>query len=245
MGLTGKTRWLIWGLWFHGCLVILTVLLGVVAIIGTFIDKSGRFPQSVARLWSRLLLRLSRVSVQVEGLEHVEPGKNYVFAANHRSQFDIFVLLATLPGQLSWVAKKSLFQIPIFGQAMARMGSVPIDRSNRSQAIRSLNEAAHKVQQGFSMIIFPEGTRGTGGELLPFKKGVFIMALKAGQPIIPVSISGTLAIQPRRSLMIRPGPVKVVLSPPIDPLAFRHKEQLMEAVREAIAANFDPNFPYG
>ena len=95
------------------------------------------------------------------------------------------------------------------------------------------------------MIIFPEGTRATVAELLPFKKGVFIMAQKAGQPIVPVSISGTRFIQPRASLRVRPGPVKVVLSPPIQPQNFKRKEELMAAVRQAVEANYDPDFPYG
>ncbi len=242
---TQKRLWLAWGLWFYFWLVLLTLLLGLIVIFATFIDPRQYFVQGVARLWGRMALRLSRVTILVEGLEHLAPGENYVFAANHRSQFDIFVLSAILPGKLSWVAKKSLFRIPIFGQALSRMGSVPIDRNNLSQAIRSLDKAVHKVQQGSCMIIFPEGTRGVSRELLPFKKGVFIMALKSGRPIVPVSISGTLFIQPPRSIMIRPGPIKVVISPPIDPRTFKRKEQLMEAVRQAIAARYEPDFPYG
>ncbi len=245
MNVTQKRLWLAWGLWFYFWLVLLTLLLGLIVIFATFIDPRQYFVQGVARLWGRMALRLSRVTILVEGLEHLAPGENYVFAANHRSQFDIFVLSAILPGKLSWVAKKSLFRIPIFGQALSRMGSVPIDRNNLSQAIRSLDKAVHKVQQGSCMIIFPEGTRGVSRELLPFKKGVFIMALKSGRPIVPVSISGTLFIQPPRSIMIRPGPIKVVISPPIDPRTFKRKEQLMEAVRQAIAARYEPDFPYG
>jgi 1-acyl-sn-glycerol-3-phosphate acyltransferase len=125
------------------------------------------------------------------------------------------------------------------------MGYISVDRSNQAAAIRSLNHATARVKAGTSMIIFPEGTRATVGELLPFKKGVFIMALKAGQPIVPVAISGTRFIQSRASLRVRPGPVKVVLSPPIFPQEFKRKEDLMAAVRQALEANYDPDFPYG
>jgi 1-acyl-sn-glycerol-3-phosphate acyltransferase len=95
------------------------------------------------------------------------------------------------------------------------------------------------------MIIFPEGTRVPEPELQPFKKGVFIMASKAGQPLVPVSINGTFFIQPRGSFRMRPGPVKVVIGPPIYPQNFRRQEELMEAVWHGIAANYDPDFPYG
>lgn len=236
--------WLAWGLWHLFWLVLTTILLGPVAILVTFIDPRGNIIQQMGHWWGKGVLRLLRIPVRVSGLEHLTPGQTYVFAANHRSNFDIFVLLAVLPGKFLWIAKKSLFQIPIFGQAMSRMGCVAVDRADRQAAIRSLNAAAAKVREGNSMIIFPEGTRGTSGELLPFKKGVFIMALKSGQPVVPVSISGTLFIQPRGTIRVRPGPLKVVLSPPIRTRDFQRKEDLMEAVRQAIAANYDRDFPY-
>lgn len=234
-----------WGLWFHFWLVVITAIAGGLVIFVSFLDPGGRSVQCLARWWGRTLLRLGHIPVQAEGLEHLQADQAYVYAANHRSNFDIFVLISHLPGKILFVAKKSLFRVPVFGQALARMGSVSVDRSNLQDAIRSLNQATALVRGGFSMIIFPEGTRGTGPELLPFKKGVFVMALKAGQPIVPVSISGTRFIQSRASLRVRPGPVRLVVSPPIFPQNFPRKEDLMEAVRRAIAAHYDPDYPYG
>jgi 1-acyl-sn-glycerol-3-phosphate acyltransferase len=239
-----KALWIAWGLWFNFWLVLITVSLSLAAIFISPFDPYGLKIQRLARWWGRSLVFISGVKVRVEGLEHLTPGQTYVFAANHRSQFDIFVLLAVLPGKFLFVAKKSLFQIPIFGQALARMGSVPIDRSNRQEAIKSLNQAIAKLKQGFSMIVFPEGTRASSRELLPFKKGIFIMALKAGQPVAPVAINGTMAIQPRGALRLKPGPIQVVIAPPIDPQRFQRKEELMDAVRQAIATNFDPDYPH-
>jgi 1-acyl-sn-glycerol-3-phosphate acyltransferase len=236
---------LAWGLWFHFWLVLLTVIFGTLAILFSFLDPSRSVSHYFARLWGRSLLFFSRVSVTVEGLQQLTPGQAYVYAANHCSNFDIFILIALLPGRFLWVAKKSLFQVPLFGQALSRMGYIAVDRANRQQAIRSLERATALLKTGHSMIIFPEGTRATTPELLPFKKGVFIMALKAGQPVVPVAISGTRFIQPRASLRVRPGPVKVVIAPPLHPQDFPGKEELMAAVRAAIAANYDPNFPYG
>jgi 1-acyl-sn-glycerol-3-phosphate acyltransferase len=239
--------WLAYGLWFTYWLILFTIIIaGLIILIKPF-DRRGSLGRKLAGLWAVFLLKILHIPVDVEGLEYLVPGQTYVFAANHRSQFDIFVLLAVLPGEFGWVAKKSLFQIPVFGQAMTRLGNVSLDRDNLKEAIKSLNEAATLVKGGRSFIIFPEGTRATSRELLPFKKGVFIMALKAGQPIVPIAINGTMAIQPRGSLHLRPGPIKVLISPPIDPRDFRGrpKEELMTAVQQAIADNFDPDYPYG
>jgi 1-acyl-sn-glycerol-3-phosphate acyltransferase len=234
-----------WGLWFHFWLVLVTLFVGVIIIFVSFLAPNPLLLQQVARWWGQILLRLGRIPVRVEGLEHLAPGQAYVYAANHRSNFDIYVLIATLPGRFLFIAKKSLFRIPVFGQALARMGSIAVDRDNLQSAIQSLNRATAIVKSGVSMIIFPEGTRAASRELLPFKKGVFIMAMKAGQPIVPVSISGTRFIQVSRSIRVRPGPVKLVISPPVFPQAFGRKEDLMAAVRQAIEAHYDPDFPYG
>ena len=233
------------GLLFTFWLVLLSIFTGTLVIVVSILSPKSLMTQRLAHWWGWALLKLAHTPVQVEGLEHLVPGQAYVYAANHRSNFDIYVLLATLPGPFLFVAKKSLFKIPVFGQALARMGSISVDRSNLQSAIQSLNRATAIVKSGVSMIIFPEGTRATCGELLPFKKGVFIMALKAGQPIVPVSISGTRFIQPRGALRIKPSPIKVVISPPISPTTFRRKEELMDAVHQAIDAHYDPDFPYG
>jgi 1-acyl-sn-glycerol-3-phosphate acyltransferase len=234
-----------WGLWFHFWLVLVTLFVGGMVIFTSFLAPNTPFLQQIARWWGRILLMSARIPVRVEGLEHLAPGQAYVYAANHRSNFDIYVLIATLPGRFLFVAKKSLFRIPVFGQALTRMGSISVDRDNLQSAIQSLNQATAIVKSGVSMIIFPEGTRATSRELMPFKKGVFIMAMKAGQPIVPVSISGTRFIQVRRSIRVRPGPIKVVISPPVFPQAFGRREDLMAVVRQAIAAHYDPDFPYG
>lgn len=234
-----------WGLWFHFWLVLLTLWAGFVVIGWSYIDRNSPMIHRACRWWGRNLLKIAHIPVQVEGLEHLKPGQAYVFAANHRSNFDIFALIAVLPGRFLWVAKKSLFHVPVLGLALSRMGSISVDRENLRSAVQSLDRATAIVKSGVSMVIFPEGTRSLSRELLPFKKGVFIMALKAGQPIVPVSISGTRFIQPRETIRMRPGPIKVVISPPIAPGTFNRKEELMAAVRQAIDAHYDPDFPYG
>jgi 1-acyl-sn-glycerol-3-phosphate acyltransferase len=233
------------GLWFAFWLGLITLVAGSMVIVVAPFDRDGKLIQWTTKWWGRTLLRLAHVPVEVHGLEHLTQGQPYVFAANHRSAFDIYIMISVLPGRIMFVAKKSLFQIPILGHAMIRMGSVPLDRSNLKQAVKSLDRAAARVRDGGSMIIFPEGTRVPTPELIPFKKGLFIMATKAGQPIVPVSISGARYVQPRGAIEVRPGPVRVVISPPIHPRDYRRKEDLMAAVYQAIAAHYDPYFPYG
>lgn len=234
-----------WGLWFHFWLVALTLWAGMLVIFWSYIDRDSPMIHRACRWWGRNLLKIAHIPVRVEGLEHLAAGQAYVFAANHRSNFDIFVLISVLPGRFLWVAKKSLFEVPVLGQALSRMGSVSVDRTNLRSAVQSLDRATAIVKSGVSMIIFPEGTRALSRELLPFKKGVFIMAIKAGQPIVPVSISGTRFIQAPETIRMNPGPVKVVISPPIAPGTFRRKEELMDAVRQAIDTHYDPDFPHG
>ncbi|MBW1916487.1 MAG: 1-acyl-sn-glycerol-3-phosphate acyltransferase [Deltaproteobacteria bacterium] len=233
-------------LWFNFWLVFLTIFGGIAVILLALHDRQGNRVHEIGRWWARTLLKIAGVAVSIQGLEHLAPDRSYIFAANHQSQFDIFVLQAYLPGQFRWLAKVELFSVPIFGKALRLMGSLPIDRSNRQTAIKSLDQAAAKVQGGTSIIIFPEGTRGATGQLLPFKKGGFVLAIKSGQPIVPVSISGTQFIQPRGVLRIHPGPVKVVLGPPLETTAYtlNRKQELMAELRAAIERNLDPNYPY-
>ncbi len=232
---------------FHISLILLTFLCGLAVILVSGFDPQGRRMHQIGRFWGRALLKISGVPVSVIGIEKLDPEHPYIFAANHQSQFDIFVLLGYLPRQFSWLAKAELFSIPVLGPAMRRMGSLPIDRGNRTAAMKSLHDAAAKVRSGISIAIFPEGTRGASGRLQPFKKGGLVLAIKSGQPLVPVSISGTRFIQPRGSFRIHPGPVRVVLGTPI-PTADcgpRDKEKVLRLLYTAIAANFDPDYPYG
>ena len=236
---------LAFGLWFHFWLVPITIIGGTLTILFSFLDRGGWMLHRIARWWGQALVSLGRLTVQVEGVENLVPGQTYVFAANHRSNFDIYLLLAFLPSDIAFVAKKSLFNIPLFGQAIYRMGCVPVDRENIQQAVRSLNQAAARVKEGNSIAIFPEGTRTLSPALIPFKKGVFIMAQRSGQPVVPVSINGTRFIQPRGTIRVQPGPVKLIIHPPLFPQNYRRKEGLMAAVHESMAAGYDPDFPYG
>jgi 1-acyl-sn-glycerol-3-phosphate acyltransferase len=193
----------------------------------------------MAVLWAAILLFVSGVRVRLIHAGEIIPGRSYIFAANHQSAFDILVLLARLPIQFRWLAKESLFKIPLFGWAMKRTGYIPINRSQAKKAYQSLLLAARKVKEGTSIVIFPEGTRQDTDTLGAFKKGGFVLALKSQKPIIPVSIIGSAKVLTKKGFWITPGEIKIVLGRPIPTEGLQNKdvEGLMHRVREAIEEN--------
>jgi 1-acyl-sn-glycerol-3-phosphate acyltransferase len=160
---------------------------------------------------------------------------------NHQSNFDIPVLLGYLPVQFRWLAKAELFRIPIFGRAMRGAGYVRIDRFNQESAFESINEAAEKMKNGVSVMIFPEGTRSKDGRIRPFKKGGFVMAVDSGVPIVPVILKGTRPIMAKGNLRIHRGDVEMVIAKPIDTSGYSRetKEDLMNKVRSVICQKFN------
>ncbi|MGH0037601.1 MAG: lysophospholipid acyltransferase family protein [Myxococcota bacterium] len=217
--------------------VALTVAFGTLATLFGVVDRSERGIEWVAHTWIHWVLRVCGVSVEATGLEHIRPDQPAVFMSNHQSHFDVAAIVETLPVPWRFVAKRELVRVPFFGWGLALGGHVIIDRSDHDQAVRSLEAAADRIRGGTNVIIFPEGTRSESGELQEFKSGGFHLAVQAGVPIIPVSVSGSRHITPKRSLKIRGGRVSVVYGKPI-PTAGRaseDREALKAEVRRAIA----------
>jgi 1-acyl-sn-glycerol-3-phosphate acyltransferase len=221
---------------FYLVLFVATVLLSLAATVAALITRGGNISHLVGRLWGRILLFASGAKVQVEGLHNVDPNEAYVFAANHQSQFDIFALLGHLPFQFRWLAKVELFRIPVFGAGMKGAGYIPIDRSNRREAFKSIDQAAARVREGTSIVIFPEGTRSLDGQLKSFKKGGFHLAIKSKRPIVPVSISGTFSILPKKGFRVCPQAVRVYVGEPIptEDITVADRDWLISEVRRQI-----------
>lgn len=215
----------------------LTFLFSVSAFISTLFDSSGRVYARHARLWARLALALNRVRVTVAGAENIPHGP-VIFMSNHQSNFDILSLLSSMPRQLHWIAKKELFEIPVFGPSMRRGGYIPLDRGDGRKALQSMDEAAATIRQGKSVVMFPEGTRSPDLKLLPFKRGGFILARKAGVPVIPVTINGSGRLNPPNQIRLYSGNIRMVLHPAvIVPADLRRNEAeawMMEHVRNSI-----------
>lgn len=213
-----------------------TVILGIVAILFSLFDSSGNSSHVVARLWGKIQLRTTGSRVTMQGLEHLDSRKSYIVVSNHQSFFDIFSLLGHLPLQFRWIAKAELFRIPLLGWAMARTGYIPIERDSPKKAYRSMLQAAEKVREGVSILIFPEGTRSPDGLLQPFKKGVFLLALKSQAPILPVAIRGTRNIMRKNDWRAYPGHVEIRIFPPIETAGFStdKEAELSEQVRNTL-----------
>ncbi len=223
-------------------IVVYTVLWGTLGSAMAFFDREGRFTCWVARSWIRWVVVTCGVRIQCEGLENFDHERPFVLMTNHQSVFDIAAIVLTLPTEFHFVAKKELAYIPFFGWALAWSGvGVMVDRSNHDRAVASLKAAAERVRGGARVIIFPEGTRSPTGELQAFKSGGFHLAIQAGVPIVPATVSGTLKVTPRRSLRVDSGTIKIVYGKPIETegLDTDARSALKDRVREAIQAGFD------
>jgi 1-acyl-sn-glycerol-3-phosphate acyltransferase len=182
------------------------------------------------------------VRLRVEGVEHLPPPGPVVYMSNHQGNFDIPALFAALPVQFRWLAKAELFRIPLFGLTMRVAGYIPIERQDRRLAVQSMNLAAERVAAGTSLMIFPEGTRSPDGALLPFKKGGFILALKAQVPIVPIAIDGSAALMIKSSWMIRSGEIRLRIFPalPTAGLEMKDRDALLAEVEACIASALAP-----
>jgi 1-acyl-sn-glycerol-3-phosphate acyltransferase len=217
--------------------VVVTAVLGLIAIVAGAVTGRTTIVFRLGRLWARAHLKVMGISPVYSGLEHAEGLAPRIFLANHLSALDIWVLAAVLPVTTRFVSKRTIFWIPVLGQAMAVAGFIAIDRQDRASAIRSLSGAVQPIRNGASIILFPEGTRSRDGRLARFKRGAFHLALDAGVPVVPVAISGTFQVIRPRSLIVRPGPVHVTFAPPIDVAAFAgDPDGLMAKVRSEIAS---------
>lgn len=220
---------------------LFSVALGVVAEAVAPFDRDYQRQHRLARLWARVLLACGLVRVQVRGREHLAADGRYVYVANHQSYADVPVLLACLPPGVRFMAKASLFAIPFTGWYMRRAGHLPIDvNANDVHAnARQLLQAVRAVRQGHSIVVFPEGGRSRSGALEEFKTGIFLAALKAGAPVVPVTVAGTNRVLAMDSWLIHPGRVELIFDEPVptEGMGRTQLDGLVQQVRERIEQN--------
>ena len=196
-------------------IAICTIVMGTLSLVASFFDHTGNSQHQLARAWARMLLAVCFVRVRVEGLEKLDPRGAYVFVANHGSFLDIPALLASLPQQFRFFAKKGLFRIPFLGTHLARAGHLPVDRSSPRASLKSMQEVARIIRgRGVSVLNFPEGGRSAEG-LRQFKEGPAYIAIKAGVPVVPVAIVGLRELLPMGSIHLRSGAVVMRVGDPI------------------------------
>jgi 1-acyl-sn-glycerol-3-phosphate acyltransferase len=202
-------------------------------------DRTGNLQHWCARWWCRLIAFSIFARIHVYGTENVRADKNYVYMANHSSLIDIPALFAYLPYQFRIMAKKELFYVPFMGWHLWTAGNFPIDRSDPRKTAKSLRGVIEGVRAGKSLAVFPEGTRTPDGQLQEFKQGAFKIAVRAGVPIVPVSIRGTFKLLPKTTLAPRPGRVDVIIGKPIDTTEYTDKtlSNLIARTKAAIEVN--------
>lgn len=201
--------------WFLLTFVPFTLFISASALLSTYLDGSGRLYHRHARAWSRVCCLLAGIRVDVEGAGNIPAAGPVIFMSNHQGYFDIPALFLAIPRAFAYVAKEELFRIPVFGQSMAAAGYVPLDRGAGRKALKSVDRAADLISGGKSVVIFPEGTRSEDQRLLPFKRGAFLLARKAQVPIVPVTINGSMRVNPKGMFRINPGRIGVRFAPPI------------------------------
>lgn len=200
------------------------------------------FCDKAPRVWSRGIMKLAGVEVEVEGAETFVPDRPQIVVANHASWFDVFAVATHFPGRYHFVAKQELASIPIFGAAWIACGHIAIDRSDLSSAVASLERAAEKIRsENATIVMFPEGTRSPTGELQPFKKGAFMLALKADVPVVPMGILGSRDVMPKHSWLVRPGRIRIRIGEPlpVDEYTVEDRNALVRTAHEAVAALLD------
>jgi len=185
----------------------------------------------------RVGLRLAGIRIEACWASPPDPSRRYIFLSNHVSNLDPPVLFPLLPGRASAFVKRSLMKIPVLGYGMQLAEFIPVDRDGRVEsAAESVQTAARVLASGFHILSFVEGTRSRDGRLQPFKKGPFFLAMETGAPVIPVSMYGTESMMKRGSMKIFPGTAHVAFHEPILPRNYATREDLMDAVRAAIAS---------
>ena len=218
-------------------LIVSTLIVSPTVTLICLFEQDGKIGYRVTQWWMAFNLWVSGVRVNVKGLEHLDRSRQYVFMSNHRSAADIIALgIALRDFQLRFVAKKELLKVPVFGWGLRALGNIIIDRSNQVQAVRSYAVAGQRIRRGISVMVFPEGTRGEGAELLPFKKGGFVLAIETGTPIAPMIVVNTEAVLAKKSWKIESGEVEVRIGRPIETAGVPVKERnrVVATVRQSM-----------
>jgi 1-acyl-sn-glycerol-3-phosphate acyltransferase len=243
------------GFWFTSIALLAPLLIALVLI-----TKNENFIYSPVRLFIRAGLAMVGVRVEVSGLERLDPNQTYIFTPNHQSLIEVPLFVACLGRNPAYLGKKEVFKYPVFGYGIRLIGVVPVDRSNSPAAVESAKLATENLRRGKSYVVYPEGTRSRDGHLLPFKKGAFMMAIDAGVPIVPVTVSGATKIMPKAKVKVFPSTVRITIHEPISTAGYskenvvelieRTRAKIFSALDEAEAqlngapADFDPRRPH-
>lgn len=237
-----KLLFWLYQLYFWPVFVPLTLVITLVAGLLTACFSTWVSPsfasRHFARNWARILAWLTPMRVSIVGAEHAEPTRSYVVVCNHQSQYDILALYGFLDLDFKWVMKQELRKIPGLGIGCEKAGHIFIDRANPRRARAAVAEALARLGNGVGILFFPEGTRSRDGQLLPFKKGAFRLAIEQELPLLPVTVVGTRDIMPAKTLRVFPGRATLVIHPAIETrgLSSAQIDDLMAQAQQTIAS---------
>ena len=222
--------------WLAIAALFVTIPLSTATIFVAVFRSTSPAIDWIVRTWGTLLVKAAGIDLRTEGLEHIDPAKRYILVANHYSYLDIPCIVAAVPQPIRFMAKVSLFKIPIFGWALARAGFIPIDRQNRRTAVKSFDMAADRIRKGNTIVVFPEEGRSKVREMRPFQRGAFLLALKSEKTIVPIAIDSTFDVFPVGAKRVKPGRVTVRVGTPIETAgrSLRDKGVLLEQARTQV-----------
>jgi 1-acyl-sn-glycerol-3-phosphate acyltransferase len=224
-------------IWAGFIAVVVTIPLSLATIAVAVVKSNSRLIDGITRLWANSIIRAAGIDLRAEGTEIIDRKQRYILIANHSSYFDIPCIFAAIPQPIRFMAKVSLFKIPIFGWAIGRAGFIPIDRKNRRTAVKSFEKAVDRIRKGNTVVVFPEEGRSRERAMRPFQRGGFLLALRSGLPILPVAILGTYDVYRAGATRVTPGPVTVRVGTPMptEGLTVRDKDRLLEESRAQIS----------
>jgi 1-acyl-sn-glycerol-3-phosphate acyltransferase len=230
-------------LWAAFVAVAVTIPVALTVIAVALFSTSAATIDRLIRFWARTLVRAAGIDLHAENLERIDPTRRYILIGNHYSYFDIPCILAAIPQPIRFMAKVSLFKIPIFGWAIGRAGFIPIDRKNRRTAVKSFDLAAERIRKGNTIVVFPEEGRSRHREMRPFQRGGFLLAIRSGLPILPLAVDGTFDVYRVGAKKITPGRVTIRIGHeiPTEGVSVREKERLADEARAQIQTMLFPS----
>jgi 1-acyl-sn-glycerol-3-phosphate acyltransferase len=225
-------------------IVLYLIIVGIPVLSYCRIIRNPRLGLYFAKVLDRIALFLAGIRLNVRGLQKLNQNCGCVYVGNHTSHVDMAVVFLTVPGDVRFLIKKEAFRIPLLSFAFRTMGMIEVDRSNPEASSRSIDRAVSEIRAGRSVILFPEGTRSRQANILPFKKGAFVLAIKAQAPVVPFTLIGAKEALPPDTILLRGGNVELIFHDPIETTGLAHEDRdqlLKEAQRRVESALFEQN----
>ncbi len=216
------------------------VVVGTPVLSYCRIRRNPKAALFVAKFLARMGLFIAGIRLQVTGLEKLDPQRGCVYVGNHRSHVDAVAVFRLIPADVRFLIKKEAYRIPMFSFAFRTMGMIEVDRTDPDDAAASIDRAVHEIQKGRSVILFPEGTRSRTGEILPFKKGAFVLAIKSQAPVVPFTLIGAdLALKPD-TILLYGGNVRLIFHDPVETTGMKleNRQELLERVRAKVESAY-------